>query len=95
MSGKDIRKWDEEKKAINELSKGFKDNFKLVIKIKFPFDPGVDIHCCGKIKAVMWTRSMGSFPRTQRKMTDLMKESEYSHLIYIKMNVCRERGKKE
>lgn len=50
MSGEDVRKRNEEKKAINELSKGFKDNYKLVIKIKFPFDPGVDIHSCGKSK---------------------------------------------
>ena len=50
VSGKDRRKWDEEKKAINELSKGFQDNYKLMIKIKFPFEPDVDIHCCGKSK---------------------------------------------
>ena len=50
MSGEDIRKRDEEKKALNKLFKGFKDNYKLVIKIKFPFDPGVDIHCHRKSK---------------------------------------------
>lgn len=37
---------------------------------------------------------MGSFLRTQRKMTDLVKESEYSRLIYIRMNACGE-GKKK
>lgn len=50
MSGEDIRKWDEIKETIGELSKDSKDNYKVVIKLKYPFDSGVDLDCCEQSK---------------------------------------------
>lgn len=67
VSGKDRRKRDEEKKAINESPKVFQDNYKLMIKIKFPFDPGVDIHCCGKSKQGCGPETWEAFPEHREK----------------------------
>lgn len=35
---------------MNVLSKDFSDDYKLMIKLKFPFDSSVDILCCGQSK---------------------------------------------
>lgn len=69
---------------MNELSKGFNDDYKLVIKLTFPFDSGVDIHRCRQSKQWYGPEAWEAFQK--RKGNDkfeLIRENECTHILYI------------